>query len=181
MILVRDFTPHQKLFKYAPNNCGSAMSHVSNSNEGPSDFTSCMLQALDLVGKESREVVLSYIENRYGVERDFVAGHKDEFYNYLRETLDSSAEIIISKINQALEQNNGAQKSKRISSDVRFLICNSCFWCASQLSSQFEQTCPSCGQRITESIPILVNELYKFDCHPKHGVMLEFKRDTVAE
>lgn len=161
------------------------MSKVSNGNEGSSDFASCMVQALDRVGTESRKVILSYIENRYGVERDSVAEHKDEFYNYLRETLDSSAEIIISKINQTLEHNNhaqkGAQQSKRISSDIRFLICNSCFWCASQLSSQFEPACPSCGQSITESIPILVNELYKFDCHPKHGVMLEFKRDTVAE
>jgi hypothetical protein len=143
-----------------------------------------MLQALDLVGNESREVILSYIENRYGVERDSIAEHKDEFYNYLRETLDSSAEIIISKINQALEQNNcaqkGAQQSKRISSDIRFLICNSCFWCASQLSSQFEQTCPSCGQCITESTSISVNELYKFDYHPEHGI-IEFKRNGIAE
>lgn len=180
MILVRDFIQHQKLFKYLLNNGDSTMSQVSNNNEGSSDFASCMLQALDLAGKESSKVILSYIENRYGIERDSVAEHKDEFYNYLRETLDSSAEIIISKINQALEQ-KGVQQSKRISSDVCFLICNSCFWCASQLFAQLKPTCPSCGHGISESIPILVNELYKFDCHPKHGVMLEFKRDIVAE
>ena len=36
--------------------------------------------------------------------------------------------------------------------------------------------CPSCNSVEVESMPIAHNELYKFDYHPKRGVILEFSK-----
>jgi hypothetical protein len=67
--------------------------------------------------------------------------------------------------------------------EIHFLICESCFWCASLLRSNdnnnnnnttITKYCPSCNNNRVESIPISYNEVYKFDYNPKRGVTLEF-------
>jgi hypothetical protein len=60
---------------------------------------------------------------------------------------------------------------------IDFLICNSCFWCASYLDSEnslipFE--CPSCKQKAIECMPISVNDAYSFHYNQATGVILEF-------
>ena len=58
---------------------------------------------------------------------------------------------------------------------IHFLLCNTCYWCASDIGSKSKFTkCPSCNSLQVESMPIAKNELYKFDHHPKGGVTLEF-------
>jgi hypothetical protein len=58
---------------------------------------------------------------------------------------------------------------------IHFLLCSTCYWCASDIGSKSKFTkCPSCNSVEFESIPIAKNELYKFDCHPKKGMTLEF-------
>lgn len=57
---------------------------------------------LELAGKRSKDIILNYIEYKYGLTSDSMAEHKDEFENYIREILGESAEIIISRINQQL-------------------------------------------------------------------------------
>ncbi len=59
--------------------------------------------ALDLVGSESKNVILSYIQQKYGMDLNALAIYKDEFTNYLREVLGDSADLVISKINAALK------------------------------------------------------------------------------
>ena len=75
--------------------------------------------------------------------------------------------------------------------EIQFLICESCFWCASLLCSNDDNNndngagtttnnttitkcCPCCRNNRVESIPISYNEVYKFDYNPKRGVTLEF-------
>lgn len=60
----------------------------------------------------------------------------------------------------------------------KFLICNSCFWCASYLTNKFRsmENCPTCNDGILDSMPISSNETYKFDCDVERGVTLEFGR-----
>jgi hypothetical protein len=60
---------------------------------------------------------------------------------------------------------------------VNFLLCPSCFWCASCLppDSSFAK-CPSCSERNIESIPIAENENYRFDNDKKRGITMEFLR-----
>jgi hypothetical protein len=76
----------------------------------------------------------------------------------------------------------------RISDEINFVICQSCFWCASCLSSKLLNTiaaaensasapkCPSCIEGNIESIPIAENENYRFDYDTKRGVTMEFFR-----
>jgi hypothetical protein len=62
---------------------------------------------------------------------------------------------------------------------VNFLICPSCFWCASCLSpdSSFAK-CPSCIEEYLESMPIAKNENYLFNYDKKRGITMEFLRSV---
>jgi hypothetical protein len=66
----------------------------------------------------------------------------------------------------------------RVSAPVRFIICNSCFWCTSLLSgpglSFYIEECPSCKSSTIESMPIEHNEKYLFERNEKSGIKLEF-------
>ena len=60
--------------------------------------------------------------------------------------------------------------------NIHFAICNSCFWCASYISTNNDDTsyyapakCPSCLKGCIESIPITQNEGYIFDYDSKRG------------
>lgn len=73
---------------------------------------------------------------------------------------------------------------KRISEEISFLICQSCFWCASYISTTAftarrrrdapPTKCPICIEGNIESMSINKNEVYKFDYDTKRGVVLEF-------
>ena len=69
-------------------------------------------------------------------------------------------------------------KEIEVSDKINFLLCESCFWCASQSNncntSDMITECPSCNATRVESLPISHNEVYKFDYDPKRGVTLEF-------
>ncbi len=71
---------------------------------------------------------------------------------------------------------------------VNFLLCPSCFWCASCLSPQklsvmaaaedsdsFSK-CPSCIEGNIESVPIAKNEEYRINHDTKRGFTMEFLR-----
>ena len=47
--------------------------------------------------------------------------------------------------------------------DAQFLICNSCFWCASDISHNpsYIENCPACRSDRIEAIPISQKEAYK--------------------
>ena len=76
----------------------------------------------------------------------------------------------------------------RISDEIIFVICQSCFWCASCFPTQSLGTlaaaaqdsispkCPSCIEGNIESIPIAENENYRFDYNIKRGLVMEFFR-----
>jgi hypothetical protein len=58
---------------------------------------------------------------------------------------------------------------------VQFLICDSCFWCASTLADKAViGRCPCCGADAVESIPVAAGEKYRFDYNIKGGITLEF-------
>src|SRR5919198_3827962 len=93
--------------------------------------------------------------------------------------LDETHSPLMSRFLQAssifYQNNNNACKGK----EIHFLICESCFWCASRLNRIEDEAisttkCPSCSNNKVESIPISYDEVYKFDYDPKHGVILKF-------
>ena len=75
---------------------------------------------------------------------------------------------------------------RRISEEISFLICQSCFWCASYIGTMTAFTarrrrgpsppsnCPICIEGNIELTSINKNEVYKFDYDTKRGVVLEF-------
>jgi len=71
------------------------------------------------------------------------------------------------------EQGHGYYKEKA------FLLCKTCFWCASILcddasSSRPFRSCPACKNYDLEFMPISTDETYNFDYDKRHGVSLEF-------
>lgn len=65
---------------------------------------------------------------------------------------------------------------------IQFLLCQSCFWCASYIGLQsitnYEilTQCVICKNGKIESLPISSNESYKFDYSKTHGIELTFQR-----
>jgi hypothetical protein len=114
--------------------------------------------------------------------------------NYtLNVTLKIKAEEVrcIKKIENENIADSFIERKTRIADEIHFLICQSCFWCASYIPPKmFSRTtkatkdisgiditkCPSCIEGDIESLPITENEEYKFDYDTKRGVMLEFLR-----
>ena len=72
------------------------------------------------------------------------------------------------------------------SSPPIFILCDSCYWCATYFDKTRipgDNTCPQCGANNNEltSFPIMSNEAFTFDYNDKHGVELEFKARRKAK
>lgn len=68
-------------------------------------------------------------------------------------------------------------KKNGIVQKIHFLICGSCFWCASQYNTYSLNKvtkCPCCNNDSIESMPIWHDEVYTFNRDPKRGITLEF-------
>jgi len=66
------------------------------------------------------------------------------------------------------------KKASRISKQVNFTLCGSCFWSASYLDDKKIERCPMCENDSVESMPIGGNEMYSFDYDVKRGVVVDF-------
>lgn len=73
-------------------------------------------------------------------------------------------------------------KIKHQTNKIYFVICNSCYWCASyfsidnvELSSQVLR-CHVCNSRNTELIPISSNDSFRMKYNITRGMELEFYR-----
>ena len=65
----------------------------------------------------------------------------------------------------------------RVSTEVHFVLCETCFWCAScfNIDERPIANCPYCDSIIVESIPISSNEGYTIEYNAKRGLTLEFE------
>ena len=70
-----------------------------------------------------------------------------------------------------------------VAKEIHFLLCESCFWCASCLNvaRRTVTKCPSCSDARFVSMPISDNKIYKFEYNPDRGVILEFSRSDGVE
>ena len=63
-----------------------------------------------------------------------------------------------------------------------FILCDSCYWCATYMDKNRipgENRCPQCNAKNNDeltSFPIMSNESFTFDYNYKRGVELEFKQ-----
>ena len=62
------------------------------------------------------------------------------------------------------------------SDKINFLLCESCFWCASYFNNyrMVVTKCPICGNKKIESMPISHDEVHTSSHDPKRGVTLGF-------
>jgi len=77
----------------------------------------------------------------------------------------------------ASNEKTTASPIARISKKIDFLLCNSCFWCASYLNLRRSFgviECPSCKENTLERMPLSANDVYLFDYNRVTGVILEF-------
>ncbi|MGA7369416.1 MAG: hypothetical protein WBX01_09815 [Nitrososphaeraceae archaeon] len=67
---------------------------------------------------------------------------------------------------------------------IYFVICNSCYWCASYFSiddlesSSQVLRCHQCNSHNTELIPISSNESFRIDYNVTRGMEMEFYRSN---
>ena len=59
-------------------------------------------------------------------------------------------------------------------SEAHFVVCSSCFWCASVFRSGAFGACPSCKNGMLDAMPISTDESYVFDYNEKRGIVLDF-------
>ena len=62
----------------------------------------------------------------------------------------------------------------RISRNVVFVICGSCFWAASYLEGKTADRCQACESVNIDSLPVAGDEAYIYDYDTKRGIMMDF-------
>jgi rRNA maturation endonuclease Nob1 len=69
-------------------------------------------------------------------------------------------------------------KEIEVSDKINFLLCESCFWCASYFNNyrKVVTNCPICGSKNIESMPISHDEVNTSSHDPKRGVTLGFSK-----
>ena len=95
----------------------------------------------------------------------------------LNQVLDSLREPKEQALN--FDRNNVLRGRVSINNKAIFVICNSCFWCASYLGSNPQLTinrCPSCRGIFLEYMPIASNEHFSFNWNSTIGIILNFSR-----
>ena len=69
-------------------------------------------------------------------------------------------------------------KENEVTERINFLLCESCFWCASYFNCYRKEVskCPTCGRANVESMPISHDEIYTFNYDHQRGVTLRFSK-----
>ena len=94
-------------------------------------------------------------------------------------------QILLDKEQNALRENtlsslkHGNETGRRIHAPshnrIDFVLCPSCFWCASYFDCAGVTTrCLGCGSDNVESLPISNGEFYTFSHNRNRGITLEF-------
>jgi hypothetical protein len=69
--------------------------------------------------------------------------------------------------------NTATSSKQRIPKHVHFILCSSCYSCASYLDGRRIETCPSCRSNAIESMPIASDEMFAFGYDAGRGVTIE--------
>ena len=91
---------------------------------------------------------------------------------------DSLPSLMSYDLSITLKLRAATQVRTRISDEIHFLLCQSCFWCASYFNySEVVTSCPTCESNSIESLPISNSEFYTFNHDRNRGVTLEFSEN----
>lgn len=91
--------------------------------------------------------------------------------------------IFMLRVNQIFkEKDQQVHLHEGLFSHVHFIICRSCFWCASAVAAtncyMAINRCPNCSSNLIESMPITSDETYDFDYDAKRGAVLHFASES---
>ena len=81
-----------------------------------------------------------------------------------------------------ISSNTSERKRDKRTNQIYFVICNSCFWCASYFgndvlsSSSSPLACHVCDSNNTELMPISTDESFRIEYNPIRGIEIEFYR-----
>ena len=73
------------------------------------------------------------------------------------------------------------KKGDKLTSRKYFMICQTCFWCASyfdvvgNMDALPYKACPTCNHTAIELLPLSNGEHYRFEYTATRGVILEFR------
>ena len=77
---------------------------------------------------------------------------------------------------------NTSERKRDNTNQIYFVICNSCYWCASYfgndvlLLSSSPLACHVCDSNNTELMPISTDESFRIEYNPVRGIEIEFYR-----
>jgi hypothetical protein len=106
-------------------------------------------------------------------------------YDLLQTTMLSSNTINLET--QYLDDYQNDKILQRISSQVYFVICNSCYWCATYFGiddleslspSSSSLDCHVCNSHNTELIPISTDESFRIEYSLTRGMEIEFYKSN---
>ncbi len=82
----------------------------------------------------------------------------------------------ISKIESLIREKQNEQNDNTFSRKRCFLMCKSCYWCASCLSADDGSIsrCPVCGTNKMDCLSISHSECYRLDYDQVRGMVLQF-------
>ena len=90
-----------------------------------------------------------------------------------------------SKVSPSFEHNESENNYVLRSTDyIYFVICNSCYWCASYFNIEDLESpsqvirCHLCGSHDTDLIPISSNESFRIEYNVTRGMEMEFYRSN---
>ena len=71
-------------------------------------------------------------------------------------------------------------KREKHTDHIYFVICNSCYWCATyfgiDVSLSSPLACHACGLHNTELMPISTDESFRIEYNPTRSMQIEFYR-----
>jgi hypothetical protein len=98
--------------------------------------------------------------------------------------LNMEYELLLQKANLSSNIERTDDKIVRPVDHIYFVICNSCYWCASYFgiegldSSSQNLGCHVCNSHDTELIPVSTNESFRIDYNVTRGMEMEFYRSN---
>jgi hypothetical protein len=69
-------------------------------------------------------------------------------------------------------------KREKLTDQIYFVICNSCYWCATYfgIDVSLSLACHGCNSQNTELLPISTDESFRIEYSPTRGLEMVFYR-----
>jgi hypothetical protein len=90
-------------------------------------------------------------------------------------------DVLVKATDQKHQSAIQTKKENELTSRKYFMICQTCFWCASYIDIMGDmdalpyKACPTCNHTAIELLPLSDGEHYRFEYAVTRGIILEFR------